>query len=144
MINWDDAIIHEPAATLLLSESNLHETLKTGFKMNMAKFLCHSQDVERHIKLVSEALATVCGQETRDGFIRTQIQSRKEIPKFESKQQKCELCNLKTTSEKSNILLYCLLCSFTTIVISGEIKFEKKIKILLFHSTLLYTIWLKL
>ena len=39
------------------------------------------------IKLVTEALATVCGQETRDGLIRTQIQSRKKIPKFESKQQ---------------------------------------------------------
>ena len=43
MINWDDAIIHEPAATLLLSESNLHEIIKTGFKMNIAKFPCHSQ-----------------------------------------------------------------------------------------------------
>ena len=87
MINWDDGIIHEPAATLLLSELNLHEIIKTGFKMNIAKFLCHSQAVERHIKLITEASATVCGQETRNGFIRTHIQSRKEIPKFESKQQ---------------------------------------------------------
>ena len=104
MIFWDDAIIHQPAATLLLSESNLHEIIKTGFKMNIVKFPCHSQAVERHIKLVTEASATVCGQETRDGFIRTQIQSWKEIPKFESKQQ-----FFKTSSEKSKILLYCLL-----------------------------------
>ena len=86
MINWDDVLVHEPAATLLLSESDLHEIIKTGFKMNIAKFPCHSQAVERHIKLVTEASATVCGQETRDDFIRTQIQSRKELPKFDSKQ----------------------------------------------------------
>ena len=55
--------------------------------MNIAKFPCHSQAVERHIKLFTEASATVCDQETRDGFIRTQIPSRKEIPKFESNQQ---------------------------------------------------------
>ena len=87
MINWKHTTIYEPAATLLLSESNLHEIIKTDFKMNIAKFPCHSQAVERHIKLVTEASATVCVQETRDSFIRTQIQSRKGIPKFESKQQ---------------------------------------------------------
>ena len=75
MINWNDAIIHEPAVTLLLSESNVHEIIKTGFKMNIAKFPCHLQAVERHFKLVTEAAATVCGQEIRDDFIRILIQS---------------------------------------------------------------------
>lgn len=55
--------------------------------MNISYFRCHLQAVERHIKLLTKASATVCGQEARDGFIRTKIESRDKLPKFDTKQQ---------------------------------------------------------
>ena len=48
---------------------------------------CHTQALERHIKLVTEASAVVVGVKKRDGFIRTTLQSRKQMPKFETKSQ---------------------------------------------------------
>lgn len=55
--------------------------------MSIFDFSCHSQVVERHIKLVTEFSGTVCDQETKDGFISTQFQSTKELPIFDTKQQ---------------------------------------------------------
>ena len=40
---------------------------------------CHNRPFERHIKLVSEALAAVAGFKDRDGHIRQKIRSRKLI-----------------------------------------------------------------
>ena len=37
--------------------------------------LCHNQDVERYVKLVTEAASVVTGCEKRDGLIRQKIQS---------------------------------------------------------------------
>ena len=47
---------------------------------------CHTQVVERHIKIVTEASASVIGMVNRDGFILNKLKSRKLMPKFESKQ----------------------------------------------------------
>ena len=35
---------------------------------------------QRAVKLVTEASASVCGQDGRDGFIRARIQHREEMP----------------------------------------------------------------
>lgn len=35
------------------------------------KFPCHTQAAERTVKLVTETTAAFCGQDARDGFIRT-------------------------------------------------------------------------
>ena len=43
---------------------------------------CHTQSVERHIKLVSEVSRKVCGFEARDGMIRCTLESRKKMPVF--------------------------------------------------------------
>ncbi|ESN92944.1 hypothetical protein HELRODRAFT_165085 [Helobdella robusta] len=49
------------------------------------KLPCHTQAVERMIKLVTEASLSVCGEKARDGFIRTKLASQNDIPKFETK-----------------------------------------------------------
>lgn len=40
---------------------------------------------KRLIKLVTEASEKVCGEERRDGYIRTTLASRKKMPVYENK-----------------------------------------------------------
>jgi hypothetical protein len=56
-------------------------------EIHIFRYPCHSQAVERCVKLVTEATAAVCGNEARDGFIRSKITSRTVLPKFETKGQ---------------------------------------------------------
>jgi hypothetical protein len=49
------------------------------------EFPCHTQAVQWHMKLVTEVAKVVCGQKSRDGFIRARVSSRQLIPTFESK-----------------------------------------------------------
>ena len=37
------------------------------------------------MKLVTEAAASVCGQEARDGYIRARLHDREEVPTFKTK-----------------------------------------------------------
>jgi hypothetical protein len=52
---------------------------------NLKKLPCHTQAVERCVKLVTEASAAVCGTAARDGFIRVRNEARKKMPKFDTK-----------------------------------------------------------
>ena len=54
--------------------------------VRMMKFPCHTQAVERCIKLVTEAAAAVSGKERREGWIRATMKSRSIMPVFETKQ----------------------------------------------------------
>ena len=47
--------------------------------LRVPDYPCHTQAVERAVHLVTEASASVIGQDARDGFIRQRIQSRKEL-----------------------------------------------------------------
>ena len=50
-----------------------------GFILTLLELLqdpCHTQAVERGIKVVSEAASAVIGEEARDGFIRQKLLSR--------------------------------------------------------------------
>ena len=47
-------------------------------------FECHSQNIERHVKTVTEAAAAVCGHNRRNGNIRNKIKSRKLMKSFVS------------------------------------------------------------
>ena len=40
---------------------------------------CHTQAVERGIRVISEAATSVIGHEARDGFIRQKMKSRKSV-----------------------------------------------------------------
>ena len=75
MIDWRKEPITEPPVTKEIDDETLlrfiHEDISpiVGF----SRYPCHTQAVERHIKLVTEASVSVCGQESRDGFIRVRL-----------------------------------------------------------------------
>ena len=45
----------------------------------MPDYPCHTQAVERAVRLVSEASASVIGQDARNGFIRQRVHAQKEL-----------------------------------------------------------------
>lgn len=69
---------------------------------NFGKYLkdipCHTQAVERSVKLVTEASQRVCGQEGRNGFIFNTLSSRRLMPMFESKQDFTIAPDIATTT----------------------------------------------
>lgn len=46
---------------------------------------CHTQAMERHVKLVTEAAQSVCGERARNGIIRNKIASREQMGAFNNK-----------------------------------------------------------
>ena len=72
--------ITEPPLTLSLSDAQISSFKETPFEV--PSYLCHTQAVERAVRLVSEASSKVVGQKARDGYIRQRIRARKELKKF--------------------------------------------------------------
>ena len=60
---------------------------KTFPPLDFVKYPCHTQAVERSIRLVSEASSAVSGEDARDGFIRARIQSRGIMKSFNTKRE---------------------------------------------------------
>lgn len=86
LINWQSVVVTEPPITKKFSTDELKEMIaNVPDQMSLLNVPCHSQAVERCVKLVTEASSSVCGQEARDGFIRSRIASREILPKFETK-----------------------------------------------------------
>lgn len=48
---------------------------------------CHTQAVERAIKQVTDENMAVCGTAARDGYIRARINSKQDMPTFNTKSQ---------------------------------------------------------
>ena len=53
--------------------------------LELPQYPCHTQAVERGIKVVSEAASAVIGEEARDGFIRQKLRSRKVFGQCDTK-----------------------------------------------------------
>lgn len=87
MINWQKTEVTEPPVTRTIPDAQINEFIKTGDQPEglIPLFPCHTQAVERLIKLVTDASASVSGREKRDGFIRSRLHSRTKIPRFETK-----------------------------------------------------------
>lgn len=87
IINWQKTTIHEPPVTQNISDDIITNAIETGNNISdlIPKFPCHTQSVERNIKLVTEASSLVSGNQSRDGLIRSRISNRKKIPRFETK-----------------------------------------------------------
>ncbi|GBM88191.1 hypothetical protein AVEN_57948-1 [Araneus ventricosus] len=88
MIHWNTITLSPPP--LLRRFSNLEiwskvQSVGTAAEWNFDKFPCHTQAVERCVKLVTEASQKVVGSNSRDGFIRTTLLSRSSMPSFTSK-----------------------------------------------------------
>lgn len=87
LINWRECRVTEPPMTKHITDEEIQELIKTGGypEGDLWKLPCHTQAVERGVKLVTEASSAVCGFTNRDGWIRTTIASRSNMPKFNSK-----------------------------------------------------------
>ena len=89
MIDWNgvDTPVTEPAVMMRMTDTELKDLIKADVTPTVPfpRFTCHTQAVERCVKLVTKASAAVHGQKSRDELIRVKIASRKLMPKFESK-----------------------------------------------------------
>lgn len=83
-VDLEDNTIEEPPLTRDLSTDELEDVIENPLIFGHP---CHNQAVERHVKLVTEASATVTTFERRDGLIRQRIRSRKIMKDFETKKQ---------------------------------------------------------
>jgi len=87
LINWPD--IHTTAPPLLskLSDEEITQLIhdENPAVLQFPRLPCHTQAVERSVKLVTEASAAVCGPTARDGFIRVRLESRVKMPCFNTK-----------------------------------------------------------
>lgn len=86
LIDWQSEEVTEPPLTKSISEAVLRNMIvNIPETIEILSFPCHTQAVERHIKMVTEASTSVCGNTARDGVIRAKIASRKATPKMETK-----------------------------------------------------------
>lgn len=87
LIDWSACVVTEPPLTLNMSEKQLLDIVMKNEIPKFEKFPCHTQTVERCVKLITDASSKVCGENARDGYIRAKIDARKNLPKFENKAQ---------------------------------------------------------
>ena len=88
MIDWQAASVTEPPLTKSITDDKLKEYIHTGDCPELSiihSLPCHTQAVERMIKLVTNTSQLVTSSERRDGVIRTTLFSRRSMPKFASK-----------------------------------------------------------
>lgn len=80
LIDWRNTPIYEPPMV-----KNMSKGVLIQFHCNHLDYPCHTQSVERCVKMVTEAAGSVAGPISRDGQIRAKIASRQVLPKFDSK-----------------------------------------------------------
>ena len=83
LFDWSTATFSEPPMTASVSSEEIQEFIKVPYFP--PKIPCHTQAVERGIRIITEAASSVIGHESRDGFIRQKLKSRKEVGKCDSK-----------------------------------------------------------
>lgn len=86
LINWQQNVT-EPPILKNISDEDLQLFVAQGGegKLPLLRLPCHTQAVERAVKTVTEASTTLCTKSAREGLIKAKIESRKIMPKFESK-----------------------------------------------------------
>lgn len=95
-VNWDantwpelidlpDAGTMEPPTTKHFSDEEIQTFINKNIKPDIPNLPCHSQSVERSVKLVTEASHSVYGFEVRHRSILTKQLSRNMRPAFMSK-----------------------------------------------------------
>ena len=82
LLHWErDHQRTEPPITMAISKEELCACIRDEKKLD-EKLLdcpCHTQAVERCIKLVTEASCKAYGKDSRDGFFRATIESRRKM-----------------------------------------------------------------
>lgn len=87
LIDWFNCVVTEPPLTMNMSEEQLLDIVTKNQIPKFNHFHCHSQAVERCVKIITDASSKVCGEKSRDGYIRAKLDARKDLPKFENKGQ---------------------------------------------------------
>ena len=89
LIDWHTTAITEPPLIVDVSDAVVADLVKSGDSpiVDFPRFPSHTQAVERCVKLVTQASAAVCGQTSRDGFIRSRLEGRRIMPTFNTKAQ---------------------------------------------------------
>ena len=92
MIDFQDCPKHEPPLTKRLTVAELEAVVEDKSTSIISKrYPCHTQALERPVKLVTEASASVCREKERNGYIHSRILARKIMSTFETKSDfKCE------------------------------------------------------
>lgn len=88
IFSWDDNVITEPPLLRELAIEYLQEIVNSTshpFIKYIKSFPCHTQAVERTVKLVSESSKMVTDPVRRDGVIKATIESRQKMPSFKTK-----------------------------------------------------------
>ena len=85
LFNWSKTKLTEPPLVSHLPTDEIQSFVDVP--LSVPAFPCHTQAVERAIRLVSEASTSVVGEESRNGFIRQWIRSRKELGRYDTKKQ---------------------------------------------------------
>ncbi|GBN08689.1 hypothetical protein AVEN_73487-1 [Araneus ventricosus] len=88
LIDWQDCKATPPTVLRHISSHELLKMIQGDVPMDggdFIKFPSHTQARERFVKLVTEAFTKTVGPQNRDGFIRAKIESRQQMPQFESK-----------------------------------------------------------
>ncbi|KAG5862962.1 hypothetical protein JTB14_028065 [Gonioctena quinquepunctata] len=90
LIDWSTLVITEQPLSMGLLEEVFIDIVRnpeTSMMFSEIKsYPCHTQAVERAVKILTEASATVCGNENRDGVTGAKLKSREMMPSFGSKQ----------------------------------------------------------
>ncbi|KAE8741687.1 hypothetical protein FOCC_FOCC012785 [Frankliniella occidentalis] len=84
MITWPKTC-SEPPVLRHFSNDEINEIALTNSKTSVHKLPCHTQAVERGVKIVTEASSSVCGERSREGFIECRSESRKTLPNLDTK-----------------------------------------------------------
>jgi hypothetical protein len=88
LVAWQDIDRQAPPVMDNISDKQIRGFLNSSEDVVvLPHFPCHTQAVERCVKLVTESSAAVCGQQQRDGFIRSRIESRKIMKTFNTKSE---------------------------------------------------------
>lgn len=87
LIHWSHCDVTEPPLTKSMPDEQLREIMTNDTVPKFDHFPCHTQAVERCVKLITEASSKVCGEKSRDGYIRAKLDARKDLPKFDNKEQ---------------------------------------------------------
>ena len=83
LVNWNSSDIYIPPVIQFLAVNEIKSIVEAPYRF--PDIPCHSQSVERCVKLVSEASSQVADYEKRHGFILNTLKSRNEMPSILSK-----------------------------------------------------------
>ena len=83
LFDWSTVKFSEPPLTTNLSNEQIREIVDAPF--TPPDIPCHTQAVERGIRVIADAASSVIGHDSRDGFIRQKLKSRKDVGPCDSK-----------------------------------------------------------